>query len=152
MDKFKDIQEVGKVREVIKEVFNLDLNLDGDWGYNQDRALIVNEISMPKKQFESTFATIRSNIEMNLTLPKEQRYGAITVHEYEHREVTVDNITYNVLTFKINAMKEDVYAKFIQEYKDGYGEEGFDMQEHFLQRKKHTIEIYKDFWLIYKSC
>jgi len=146
---FEDIKEFGRVQEVIKEVFGLDLDLDGDWGYDQNRALIVKDLSIPMKQFENTFAIMRSNIEMNLTLPKDKRYGAITVHEQGRKQKTVDNIIYDIVTFKINAIKEDLYAKFIQEYKDGYGKEEFDIQEHFVQRQKNTIERYKDFWFVY---
>ena len=146
---FEDIKEVGRVKEVIKEVFGLDLNLEGDWGYDQNRALIVKDLSIPIKQFENTFATMRSNIEMNLTLPEDKRYGAITVHEHSRKQKMVDNTTYDIVTFKINAIKEDLYAKFIQEYKDGYGKDEFDIQEHFLQRQKNTLERYKDFWFVY---
>lgn len=149
MSNFEEIKEVGRVREVIKEVFALDLELEGDWGYNNQRALIVKKLTMPKKQFENTFATMRSNIEMNLTLPDGKRYGAITVHEHECKQKTINSTTYDVVTFKINAIKEDIYAKFIQEYKDGYGKEGFDIDNHFAQRQKHTLELFKDFWFIY---
>jgi hypothetical protein len=39
-------------------------------------------------------------------------------------------------------MKENTYTAFINEYKEGLGKEGFDITEHFNQRKKlHLLEV-----------
>ena len=40
--------------------------------------------------------------------------------------------------YEITAMKENTYALFINEYKEGYGTEGFDLNEHFKRRKEAT--------------
>jgi hypothetical protein len=43
-------------------------------------------------------------------------------------------------------MKEKSYTAFINEYKEGLGTEGFDITEHFNQRKKATITRNEEYW------
>ena len=35
-------------------------------------------------------------------------------------------------------MREETYAAFIDEYKEGYGKGSFDMEDHFKRRKDAT--------------
>jgi len=43
-------------------------------------------------------------------------------------------------------MKEVHYTAFINEYKEGLGKEGFDITEHFNQRKQATISRNEALW------
>ena len=146
MTNFKELEKVDSTKEVIKDVFGVDLDIDGGWGYDASTAVIINSLSIPIEQFLNLFATIRANIEMNLTLEKDKRYGAINVSIKSHTKSNIDNINYDVVTCNIKAMKEDIYAKFIKEYKDGYGKKEFDLSEHFNRRKDSTILRVVEFW------
>ena len=44
-------------------------------------------------------------------------------------------------------MLESDYAKFIDEYKDGYGKEGFDIQDHFKRREEATLKREVVYWV-----
>jgi len=43
-------------------------------------------------------------------------------------------------------IKEDTYTSFINAYKEGLGTEGFDITEHFNQRKKATLTRSENYW------
>jgi hypothetical protein len=85
---------------------------------------------------------------MNLTQDEKNRYAGINVNQIEHKEFEIENKQYDLVTFKVTAIKEKDYNNFIQEYKDNYGKESFDLKEHFENRNKATIEIHSDFWFI----
>jgi len=103
------------------------------------RALVINDKEINIKQFEHTFATMRANIEMNLTLEDNKQYGAINVQEKQRECVIENDIYYDIVEYKITGMLKKIYAKFIQEYKDGYGHDNFDLKEHFKQREQNTL-------------
>lgn len=149
--KFETLPPVDDIAGVIEDVFGVKLDISGSWGYNNQTALIVKNNDVPLEQFFHMFASMRANIEMNLTLEEDERYGGINLNEIEHKEFEIENIKYDVLTFKITAMKEIVYANFIQEYKDGYGKKEFDLEKHFKQREENTIKIESDFWFNFQS-
>jgi len=146
MIEFKELDRVDSIKEVIKDVFGVDLDISGGWGYNASTVVVINSISMPKEQFINLFATIRANIEMNLTLEKEDRYGGINISIENIIQKKVDNISYDVVSCNIKAIKEDIYSKFIKEYKDGYGKKEFDLSNHFKRRKDNTIIREVEFW------
>lgn len=145
---FEAIERVENMQEVIQEVFGVNLDIDGDWGYNPNRSVIVRSLDMPIDQFLHMFATIRANIEMNMTIEDEnERYGGIKVNFIDGKQIELENKTYDMITFEINAMKEKTYAGFIQEYKDNYGKnKDFDMDDHFKRREQSTISFQSDFW------
>jgi len=144
---FKKIEAVDDIAGLILEVFEVKLDISGGWGYDNKNPVVVNKLDIPIDQFLNLFATIRANIEMNLTLEEDERYGGINVHFLDGKQFTVENKTYDHVTFEITAMKEKEYAKVIQEYKDNYGKnENFDMEKHFEKRKELTIKQISDFW------
>jgi hypothetical protein len=145
---FKEIDKVDNLQEVIKEVFEIELDVAGDWGYNEQRALVIQDSDIPLQQLQHTLATIRAQIEMSLALPEEKKYGSINVQESGRESITKDKITYEVVSFSITAMLKSVYAQFIQEYKDGYGKNDFDIEGHFQQREENTIRRDVKFWFI----
>jgi hypothetical protein len=137
MQKFKEIVAEENLREFVKVAFNADLEIDGAWGYTKELATIIskeNEGSVA--QIEFTLATMRAYLEMNMTVEEEERYGAFNLMEVK-REV-FDN--FDKVTYEISAMKERDYKRFIAEYKEKNGEAGFNMSEHFNQRKKATLK------------
>ncbi len=146
MSDFKKIDRVGSTKNIIKDVFGVELDISGGWGYNASTSISINSLSMPLEQFLNLFTTIRANIEMNLSLEKDKRYAGIKVTIKNRSKIEVDDITYDVIETQIKAMKEDIYSKFIKEYKEKYGEEGFDLNEYFNRREENTTTRVVEFW------
>lgn len=147
--KFEKLPAVDDISGVIEDIFSIKLDVSGGWGYDNNTALEVKSSNIPIKQLVHTFASMRANIEMNLTLDENNRYAGINLTQLEHKEVEVENKKFELVTFKIEAMKEQDYKRFIQEYKDHYGKKEFDLKKHFEERKKYTIEIQSDFWFTF---
>ena len=131
---FKQIQPGDKIQEVIKAAFDADVEVLGEWGYTKELASII-ENSENVKQVEHTLATMRAYIEMNMTLEKEERYGSINLNEKDREE----SEGFHQVTYEISAMKEDAYASFIDEYKQGHSQPDFDISDHFKRRKEATL-------------
>ena len=143
---FKPIEKVDSTKEVIEDVFGVKLDISGGWGYDNSSAVEVNSLDMPIDQFLNLFATVRANIEMNLTLEEDERYGGVNVTFQESKKFEINSKTYDIVTFKITAMNEKIYADFIKEYKEGYGKKEFDLADHFKRRKEKTITRVTDYW------
>lgn len=144
---FKQIEPVDDVSKVILDVFGVTLDISGGWGYDPKNPLIVNSLEMPIDQFLNMFATMRANIEMNLTLEEDDRYGGINVHFLEGEQFSIEQQAFDHVRFEVSAMREKEYATLIQEYKDNYGKnKNFDMDAHFQKRKEVTLTRVADFW------
>ncbi len=146
MIKFEQLKSDNDLKEVIKSAFDADLALSGAWGYTQELATVIESTDLPLAQLEQMIASMRSYIEMNMTLPKEDRFGSINLNETHREQESVGDLLYDKVTYEITAMKEDIYASFINAYKEGYGTEGFNMTEHFDQRKKATLTRIEVYW------
>jgi len=144
---FNQIEPVENLSAVIKDTFDVKLNISGGWGYDNKSAVVVNSLDIPIDQFLHMFATVRATIEMNLMQEEENRYGGIKVDFLEGGQFKIENKMYDHIIFEITAMNEKKYAEFIQEYKDNYGKnEAFDMNEHFKRRIENTITLKSDYW------
>ena len=144
---FKQIESVDDISGLILEVFDVKLDISGGWGYDYKSPVVVNSLGTPIDQFLNLFASLRANIEMNMTLEEDDRYGGINVHFLDGEQFSIENRTYDHVRFEVTAMKEKEYAKVIQEYKDNYGKnEDFDMDKHFKKREELTIKLIADFW------
>ena len=141
METFKPLQENTNIQDLIKETFDADLPLSGDWGYSKDRATIINVLpkGMPILQLEHTITSIRAHLEMNITQEKENRYGGINANEKAREVINIDTVVFDKVTYEITAMKEDLYNAFIKEYKEGYDNESLDLNDHFKRRKEATL-------------
>ena len=148
MSLFKQIPSDEPITEVIKAAFDTDLPVEGGWGYTRDLATVLtgNPQGLPVTQLEHMLASMRAYLEMNMTLPKEERYGSINLNEKSREEIVEGEKLYHKVTYEITAMKEDTYAAFIDEYKEGYGKEGFDMEAHFQRRKEATLVRLEPYW------
>lgn len=146
MLEFQQLKSDNDLKEVIKAAFDADLAVSGAWGYTQALATIIESSDVPVKQLEHMIASMRTYIEMNMTLPKEERYGSINLNEIYREQIPVGQFVYDKVTYEITAMKEETYTAFINEYKEGLGTEGFDITEHFNQRKKATITRNEEYW------
>lgn len=146
MLEFQQLKSDNDLKEVIKAAFDADLAVSGAWGYTQALATIIESSDVPVKQLEHMIASMRTYIEMNMTLPKEERYGSINLNEIYREQIPVGQFVYDKVTYEITAMKEETYTAFISEYKEGLGTEGFDITEHFNQRKKATITRNEEYW------
>lgn len=145
MEKFKQISSDDNIKKVIEAAFNSDLDVDGGWGYTPDDATIIPK-SQESKTLQHTLASMRAYLEMNMTLDEDERYGSININEKaRQKRDALEEITY-----EISAMKESVYAQFINEYKENYGKSSFNMNEHFQKRKDATLirEVKQFFKLI----
>ncbi|MEA3354718.1 MAG: hypothetical protein U9Q33_12980 [Campylobacterota bacterium] len=144
---FDKLPPVDDLAGLLDDVFGVKLNVSGGWGYDNNTALEVGELEVPVDQFIHMFASMRANVEMNLTLEEEDRFGAINVNLKEAKQFDIEGKSYDIFTFDITAMPEKVYADFIQEYKDNYGKnKDFDMDDHFKRREQSTVHIESDFW------
>lgn len=134
MEKFKQISSDDGIKKVIKAAFDSDLDVDGGWGYTADDATIIKK-STESKNMQHTLASMRAYLEMNMTLGKDERYGSININETSRQNQ--DDL--EEVTYEISAMKEKIYADFINEYKKEYGKSSFNMNEHFQKRKEATL-------------
>lgn len=141
MTTFNTLQENTNIQELIKETFDADLPVSGDWGYSTERASIVAALpqSMPLPQLEHTITSIRAHLEMNITQEEANRYGAINANEKAREVIKLDTSTFDKVTYEITAIKEDLYNAFIKEYKEGYENETLDLTDHFKRRKEATL-------------
>ncbi len=148
MHAFKQIASNNDLQAVVKSAFDTDFSINGAWGYTQAQATIIeeNEHTLPLSQLEHTLTSMRTYLEMNMTLQKEERYGSINVNEINREELKTDELIYHKVTYEITAMKEDIYAAFISEYKEGYGKEDFDLNDHFKRRKEATLNRVLTHW------
>ncbi len=150
MYEFKKIASGDPLQEVIKRAFDADMDISGGWGYSIEEATIVHATELPLEQFEHTFAMMRAYIEMNMTLSEEERFGSINPKEISRETILDNSKSYDKVTYEITAMKESHYSAFINAYKKGYGQEGFDLNAHFQERKEATLHREVEHWF-YKS-
>ncbi len=146
MQKFEKIKADDKIKEVVKTAFQAEFDIDGAWGYTKDEATIINSTQMPLKELEHTLSTMRAYLEMNMTLNEDERFGSINLSEISRETITSELNKYEKVEYTISAMNEKEYAKFINEYKKGYGTKEFDLNEHFKNRKKATINLSISHW------
>jgi hypothetical protein len=148
MPQFEQIPSDEPVHKIIKAAFDTDLPLEGGWGYTQALATVItaNPEGIPLSQLEHMIASMRAYLEMNMTREEKDRYGSINLNETERETIHKDQKVYHKVTYEITAMLESRYAAFINEYKEGYGTESFDMEEHFRKRKEATLIRYEPYW------
>jgi hypothetical protein len=148
MPQFEQIPSGEPIRDVIKAAFDADLPLTGGWGYLQTSATCIEENPdrIPLGQLEHMIASMRAYLEMHMTQPEEARYGSINLNEKSRETIETQEGIYHLVTYEISAMKESDYAFFIEEYKEGYGQEGFDMEDHFRRRKESTLIRIEPYW------
>jgi hypothetical protein len=131
---------------MIKSVFDIDLPVGGGWGYESESATTLYATDLPLAQLEHTLASMRAHLEMSLMPAKEERYGSINLNESEREVRRKDGKSYHQVTYAVTAMKESQYNAFVDEYKEGYGREDFDLADHFERRKKATLERQITYW------
>ena len=146
MIEFEPLKSDNDLKDVIKSAFDADLSLSGAWGYSQELATIIESTEVSLNQLEHMIASMRTYIEMNMTLPEEARFGSINLNEIHREQENVGNLVYDKVTYEITAIKEQTYNAFIAAYKEGLGKEDFDITEHFDQRKKATLTRSVVYW------
>ena len=141
MTTFKKLQENLNIHDLIKSTFDADLPLAGSWGYSAEKTTIIEAVppQMTHTQLEHMVTTIRAHLEMNITQAKESRYGAINANESTREEIRSKECIFDKVTYKITAMREDLYGIFIKEYKEGYGKKNLEINEHFKRREAATL-------------
>ena len=143
---FDTVQSSDNLKEMVKSVFDIDLPIDGEWGYGSESATTIYSTELPLAQLEHTLASMRSHLEMNLMPGKEERYGSINLNESERGEYQKNGRTFHRVTYTVTAMKESLYNAFVDEYKEGYGKADFDLADHFERRKEATLERKITYW------
>ena len=141
MTTFNELPQQENIQEFIKDTFDINFPLTGDWGYNKENATVINELpkGMPLKQLEHTITSIRAHLQINLTQHKENRHVGINANEKSREVISEGSNTFEKITYEITAMKEELYNAFIKEYKAGYDNEELDLNEHFKRRKEATL-------------
>jgi hypothetical protein len=141
MSTFQAIQNNKNIQELIKSTFDVDLDISGSWGYTKEDATVIRSLpeGMLLSQLQHMLSTIRAHLEMNITQAAANRYGGINSNE-SSRDVSKETTAiYNEVQYEITAIKENLYNAIIKEYKEGYGKEEFDLNEHFRRRKEATL-------------
>jgi hypothetical protein len=140
---FKELKSGDNIKDILKEAFDMELPVSGEWGYSKDKPLIIEKnSSFSVTQIEYIFASMRATLEMSLTQPKESRYGGINLKELSRQK----SGEFDRVVYEITAIKEDIYAKLIKEYKDGYGKSDFDIDAHFKKREQNSIKREVEYW------
>ena len=141
MTTFNEIQNNRNIQDLIKETFDAELPLSGNWGYSIDQPTIIEALpeGMPLNQLQHMIGTIRAHLEMNITQEKENRYGGININERSREENKSKESVLNKITYEVTAIKEDLYTAFIKEYKENYGKGDFDLNTHFKRRQEVTL-------------
>lgn len=143
---FETVQSEGRIDEMIESVFSMKLSVGGDWGYEQSSATIIYASELPLPQLEHTLASMRAHLEMSLMPGKEERYGSINLNESGREAYREKGKLFHRVRYDLTAMKETLYNHFVNEYKEGYGKDDFDMAEHFRRRKEATLERSVEQW------
>jgi len=136
--KIEKISAEDGISKIIKSAFDMDLDISGGWGYSHNDAIVINEVDDNIAQLQHTLCSIRTHLELNLTREAQDRYAGINLNEVSRENIDMGGKHYEKITYKIDAMLESEYAKFIDEYKQGYGKDGFDLEAHFNNRKSAT--------------
>ncbi len=135
MIKFPRVSNENNLKEMINRVFEAELDVDGDWGYQQENATIIYSSTIPKKQLQHHLAYMRVYLEMNITQEVNSRYAGIDLIELDREKLG----EFEKVKYKVTAILEKDYHKFIDEYKNGYEKDDFDLNEHFARRKDATL-------------
>jgi len=139
---FKQIVLDDDLRSTIKRIFDLDLDVDGGFGYTKNSATILKKNDPQLVKIIFNLAHMRAYIEMNLMQEKSTRYGSINLIEKERSEED----DFLKITYEVSAMLESDYAKFIDEYKQNYEKDGFDLEDHFNRIKEATLKRDIEYW------
>ena len=141
MSTFQEIAKSNNIKQTIKETFDVDLLISGDWGYSEAQATVLEgvENAMPLSQLEHMLTTIRAHLEMNITQKEDNRYGGINANEKAREQISRGTSTVDKVTYEISAIKENLYNAFIKEYKAGYDNGELDLNDHFKRRKEATL-------------
>jgi len=139
MSQFDILKSDNNLQEIINTAFDTDLDISGSWGYTQVLSTIIHSTDNTLPQFEHMFASMRAYVEMNMTQDVSSRYGSINLNEIKRERLTVDTLIYDKVIYKVSAIKESIYNTFITEYKEGYGQEDFDITAHFKRREEATL-------------
>ena len=151
MASFQKLKTDGKLKDIIKSAFDTTLSVDGGWGYDKESSTLIELSDQPIEQLEHLIASMRTYIEMNMTLGKEDRYGGINLNEIEREEHHDGTKHYHVVKYSISAMKELIYNEFVNEYKENYGKESFDLSEYFERRRGATLKRTETYWFEIKT-
>jgi predicted small secreted protein len=146
MPQFETLKSENNLKEILKSAFDANLDITGSWGYSKELSTIIHSTDNPLPQFEHMFASMRAYIEMSMTREETSRYGSINLNEIARERLTLDNLVYDKVSYKISAIKESIYNTFIKEYKESYGQKDFDIAAHFKRREEATLSREVTHW------
>ncbi len=145
--KFKKIESTDKITTIIKTVSDMDLDVDGLWGYSMESATIINSHNDFKlNDFEILLCSLRSHIQMSMTLSEEDRYTSIAPSQISKEKIEQNQKVYDKVIYSISATKESEFKELIQEYKKNHGDDTFDLAKHFKKREDCKITIEEEYW------
>ncbi|MBD3790370.1 MAG: hypothetical protein IE885_08450 [Campylobacterales bacterium] len=139
---FEPISGQENLKDVISSAFDMELSVSGGWGYLLKEATVIEKTNgIPLEQLEFTLASMRCYLEMNMTIKADERFGSINLSEIAREETKQNGTVFHKVTYSVTAIKESLYNQFIEEYKQGFGKEDFDITAHFNRRKEATITL-----------
>lgn len=143
-------------RDDLIEFFDVDLPIEGGWGYEMADAVIINKKHPsvnPNMPFygvghERTFAIHRLYIELIIMRPKDDRYAGIEWHKGMQRVVESDGRSFDHIQGKATALRASDWDMLKERWEapNGYGSDGFDEQSHHQLHNKLTQTFECEYW------
>ena len=142
MQSFPTVSHEENLKGMIERVYETQIEVDGGWGYDQASATLLRPMPFPKTQLQHNLAHMRVYLEMNIVQEETNRYGGIDLIEIDRESID----RYEKVTYRVTGILEGEYNDFINEYKEGYGKEDFDLNDHFARRKAATLTREIEYW------
>lgn len=144
---FQRLPEVDDLSGLLEDIFEVKLDISGGWGYDNNTPVIVHTLNLPIDQFLYTFANMKAHTEMNMFLDEKDRYNNINVKLIEGKQIEIEDKVFDMITFEISAIKEDIYLELMKEYEENYEKnKDFDLDEHLQKKDMNTITVQNDIW------
>jgi len=142
MDQFPILSHEDNLSDMIERVYETRLDVAGGWGYAREEATRLNPLPVSRAQLQHNLAHMRVYLEMNITQTEATRYSGIDLVETARETLG----KFECVTYRVTGILEKQYNDFIQEYKEGYGKEDFDISGHFARRKAATLTREIEYW------
>ena len=113
-------------REIILEDFEIDLPIQGGWGYKLDNACIIDkfdhtvliDIPFDGLSIERSFVEKRIYEEMIIRLDIHEQYGGIKWYLDQQQLMFNDGKSYDKLIFNVEAFEIDIWGELLSRFED----------------------------------
>ncbi len=143
-------------RQVILEDFEIDLPIDGGWGFSQEDACIIdaNDPTVSKvipfngASIEHVFVEKRIYEQLIVSRPHGDRFSGISWNLLSQSLFRDGDRCYDVLEFEVEALPDQAWETLKAEWEgpEGYGHPDFDVDAHNARREEKTVRFESTFW------